>query len=94
MTIVKFTQHSGYTYYYTDWDGDMSGEYVPLAEYLELLNLINELGEKDVQNRLLIGKLKALIQRAIDIKPNLGGHYAWQNEELIQLLKDCKQEVA
>lgn len=28
MTIVKFTQHTGYTYYYTDWDGDMSGEYV------------------------------------------------------------------
>ncbi len=34
MAIVKFTQHSGY--YYTDWDGDMSGEYVPLVEYLEL----------------------------------------------------------
>lgn len=39
-------------------------------------------------------ELKTLIQRVVDMKPNLGGNYAWQNEELSQLLKDCKEAIA
>ncbi len=66
MTIVKFTQHSGY--YHTDWDGDMSGEYVPLAEYQALKTHMESLAKESYE-------LKGLIRRVVDSniydKPNL-----------------------
>ncbi len=68
MTIVKFTQHSGYTYYHTDWDGNMSGEYVPLADYQALKTHMESLAKESYE-------LKGLIRRVVDSniydKPNL-----------------------
>lgn len=108
MTIVKFTQHSDYTYYYTDWDGDMSGEYVPLAEYQALQAQYRELGDSSndaiqslVKQR---SKLKALIQRVVEIGPNLSDSLRWsvrllgategyKSPELDQLLLDCQEVV-
>lgn len=70
--IVKFTQHSGYTYYYTDWDGDMSGEYVPLAEYHELqdkdLALIESLAKEIGE---LTDKRLEQAQKIIELKKQL-----------------------
>lgn len=100
MTIVKFNQHSGYTYYYTDWNGDMSGEYVPLAEYQEAINLVNELGEKDVQNRLQIDKLKVLIHLRAELGLNIfdlvwfDDYQTDTSPKLKQLLADCQEGVA
>ena len=84
MTIVKFTQHSGY--YHTDWDGDMSGEYVPLAEYQALKTHMESLAKETYQ-------LKGLIRRVINM-PLLDNYDSEYFRKLGQLLKDCQEALA
>jgi len=94
--IVRFNLHSGYTYYYTNWDGDMSGEYVPLAEYQDAINLINELGEKDVQNHLKIEKLQAQYRELGDSSNNAIQSLVKQRSELhalIQRVLDIEEDL-
>lgn len=101
MTIVRFTQHPGYTHYY---DNDMSGEYVPLAEYQALKAQYRELGDSSndaiqslVKQR---SKLQSLIQRVNEIGPNLfdlvwfDDYQTDMSPELKQLLADLKEAVA
>ncbi len=98
-TIVKFT--------YSEWPmrfggyecnklgGKMSGEYVPLAEYHKIFDDAVELAKQ-------VEKLKALIQRVIDMNLTdslkwspviLGATEGYQSPELIQLLKDCQEAL-
>jgi len=105
MTIVKFTQHSGYMYYYTDWDGNMSGEYVPLAEYQELRSQYQGLADSSndaiqslVKQR---SELQALIQRVIKVgddlfsDPELNPNWHWKDYlmELDKLVVDCREAL-
>lgn len=106
-TIVKFTLALGHIpvyRYWSDTPNDASGDYVSLAEYQEVINLVNELGEKDVQNRLQVDKLKALIQRVNEIGPKLTDSLKWsvkllgateghKSSKLIQLLEDCQNAL-
>ena len=89
MTIVKFTQHSGY--YHTDWDGDMSGEYVPLADYQALKTHMESLAKESYE-------LKGLIRRVIYIGPEIYDNWddveGWKSDRLTYLLKDCQEAVA
>ena len=87
MTIVKFTQHSGYTYYHTDWDGDMSGEYVPLTEYQDLKTHMESLTKESYE-------LKGLLRRVINIGPevfdDITMDFNEKSSKLVQLLRDCR----
>ncbi len=90
MTIVRFTQHSGYTYYYTDWDNNMSGEYVPLTEYQELKTHMESLAKESYE-------LKGLIQRILNFSPPLIDDCFDSDVEsyqkLKQLFNDCREAL-
>lgn len=107
-TIIKFTYPLGcFDGYKCDRRGDLSGEYVPVAEYIELQATL--LQEQDKLSQALsnglnpylqteTAALRALIQRVVEIGPKLtdialDGVESGTSPELTQLLKDCEAVV-
>ena len=91
MTIIEFYKDGEYRYG-CEQPGDMSGEYVPLAEYQALKTHMESLAKESYQ-------LKGLIRRVIDIGPDLLDdtevpYNPTFKSILEQLFKDCQEAIA
>ncbi len=98
-TVIKFTYQGDYLNGYDcNQLSNATGEYVPLAEYHELeseiqrLSKLNATGEGWLTaNSKEIEKLKALIQRVIDLLPHTYDYEQLESEDIKQLFNDCQE---
>lgn len=95
MTIVRFNMgYLGGWHRYTclsDDTNDMSGEYVPLAEYQALEAHMKLLAKETYE---LKGLLRRVVERGWTLVDEFGDGWNAQSPQLAQLLGDCQEVLA